>query len=367
MSHIPSLEYRPKPNRLLLRLGQSLTGIGALKVLLFPVDLIGRGESVMDIYKHLSWFSFIGNPIFCGIVLVVGLILLWVQGKNFVPPVPKTELVHPFTKQPLTLRRRASPGQKYALRACLVALILAITIGIAYKLPLLNYLSAKKLVLPPPLPPKPPLIASHSLRRSPPKVTVQKSPPLANPNVATLNTVPQAGSTPQPIRPLQPQSAPSGPVESAYFDVANAISNVQSLNDSWLQSLESIAPLDGSPNREKDAPPSEEIRFRYYSDVTQLIDRTNRGWKGLRQTVVDKAVEEALIRMTMVGPKQITPNEASQERRDFENASEIAERKETFSDIENGKINKSRYDPVLTYLRRLHLKLADYPETPTQQ
>ena len=219
----------------------------------------------------------------------------------------------------------------------------------------------------PPLPPKPPLIASHSLRRSPPKVTVQKSPPLANPNVATLNTVPQAGSTPQPIRPLQPQSAPSGPVESAYFDVANAISNVQSLNDSWLQSLESIAPLDGSPNREKDAPPSEEIRFRYYSDVTQLIDRTNRGWKGLRQTVVDKAVEEALIRMTMVGPKQITPNEASQERRDFENASEIAERKETFSDIENGKINKSRYDPVLTYLRRLHLKLADYPETPTQQ
>jgi hypothetical protein len=161
MSHIPSLEYRGKPKPVHLRLGQALLGCATVQGIIrtwdWVTDLVGRGESAMDIYHYLPHLlRFTGNPLFFVLALIGGFWLLWKEGKNFDTGTPRTVLIHGYTKQPLRTEDRLRPAVKQGLWAVGWALVVAIPVGVILGTSLRDFVLVKPLpitVLSAPLPP----------------------------------------------------------------------------------------------------------------------------------------------------------------------------------------------------------------------
>lgn len=109
--------------------------------MLWFLDQFGRGESLLHVYAYLPAFlRFISKPWFPGAVLAAGFSLLWMQGKNFEPPTPKTVLIHPTTFQPIRLPSRIKPALKRSIWASACAVFLALLIWSACKTSLRGFI-----------------------------------------------------------------------------------------------------------------------------------------------------------------------------------------------------------------------------------
>lgn len=170
---VPSMEprgrYRQRP--LIVHLGEFLLGYGILSNALRLLDLFGRGESIMDVYKFLPKIvDFIGSGWFSSVTMLLGFLVLW-RFARASERVTGNVLIHPYTKQPLV--KPIYPAFKRACVASAIALPLALGIWCWYKIPLKSYFIAEVLILPKYPPPTAPIGWELIGRRSEP---VQASP-----------------------------------------------------------------------------------------------------------------------------------------------------------------------------------------------
>jgi len=146
MYTIPSLDPRGSqsvPRRKVVRVSEVLIGLGTFRFFLWLLDMIGRGESAIDIYRFLpKVLSFLGHPAFSGCAAAVGFALLWLTAKNS-ERITTSVLVHPYTKQPFT--RPIYPAFRRAALACLAASIVAVLVCLCYKTQLRSYILIEEL------------------------------------------------------------------------------------------------------------------------------------------------------------------------------------------------------------------------------
>lgn len=196
MSRIPTLEPRgsgSRPKPILLLVGKFVTGFGLVRFLLWVLDLFGRGESALDIYRLLPHFlAFLGTPTFSGLSIVTGFVILGLQGHSF-EKAPKKEIIHPRTLQPIRRKSRMTPGMKHAVWALIGATIVALPIWAVFRTPLITHLhfpaksNTPAEVLAPQLPPPPPVSQPEPSKLShPPNKSV--SPPRPRPVSSKLVT-----------------------------------------------------------------------------------------------------------------------------------------------------------------------------------
>jgi hypothetical protein len=214
MSHIPSLEPRgpqTRPNPALVGGATVVFLWGVLRIALSALDLFGKGEAAVDIYKLLpKLLQFLGHPAFSGVALVVGFAILIWQAKDFKPASP-VQLVHPTTKLPVRSKPQIWPKIKRPVWTCAVAIAIAIPVWACYRTPLRNFVFVQprpQNVIPVPTPP---VIGPSAPEKNPPK---RKTVPTAPP-VKTL--VPPQKPTIVPSQPIQavpatPQNRQTNPI-----------------------------------------------------------------------------------------------------------------------------------------------------------
>jgi hypothetical protein len=176
---------------------------GVLKAAIWVLDWFGRGESAMDVYKLLPGFlSFLGNPAFSLVVLVVGFTILSWQAKSEPLPSSPKQIVHPTTKLPVSSERRIWPIIKLPVMMCIIAILVAIPIWACYKTPLRNFAFVQP--LPKNVIPMPPPVIEVSV----PNVNQDKSK--ANSVIPSVKVpaIPEKGAV-APPHPAQVISAPA--------------------------------------------------------------------------------------------------------------------------------------------------------------
>jgi hypothetical protein len=187
-------------------------GWGVLNFALRVLDIFGKGESAVDIYKLLPHFiQFLGNLVFSGLAIAAGFAgLIWVAVREaWVPSsIPVHQLVHPDTKLPVSSKLRIWPKIKRPVWTCVLVFIVALLIWSCYKTPLRNLVFIQqfpKNVIPIPLPP---VIEASAPKENPSKGKVNPvAPPVKIPMAQEKPTIAPSQST-QAVLP-QPQNRPA--------------------------------------------------------------------------------------------------------------------------------------------------------------
>lgn len=219
MSHIPKLEPRPgdpepTPKHWLLRVATAFFGLGCIRWMVSGLDLIGRGESAMDLYKSLpKVILIIGHPAFGAIATVVGMVMFYFYGKTDTVVARSSTIIDPNTKRPV--EKHGDPRKLLFQRTgkvFLVALCLALIVWFGYAGPIGNYIFVSNmptLAISVPIPPD-----LHYTPRSSQRIASGEKPLVISPAPETKPAVPVA-PTPPPIvlpRPSpQPPTTPGGP------------------------------------------------------------------------------------------------------------------------------------------------------------
>jgi hypothetical protein len=376
-STIPSLDPRgPRPGRPFLRsLWGAILGWGVVRFALQILDLFGRGESALDIYKLLPKIvSFLGNPAFSTCAIVGGFLLLAFEARNL-EPVPKKVLVHPTTKLPLRVGPRYWAKFKLPVCICVVASIAALLIWSFYRTPIRSYFIAVSL---PPLPnhspaaPRdlgPPIAASptpparavvsntvSSEQENAPTISAQKPAPSGS---AQTNRPPTNNSTAPPAGSAENPS--NDGAQSAYGEVQNVLERVRVLNGTWTEGVSRWKHLgETAPN---DPSKTKALQERSDLEIARLNDAVSEQWRSTLG-LVSTAVKDAFTRMNMPGPKQLSPNEFQLEEQELDAAWSVAGKGVALEDIQGKRFNEQRFEPMQNFLQALLQKLGDYPESP---
>ena len=152
MSHIPSLDPRgphSRSNPWLIHIFEGVLTWGAIRLALRGLDLFGKGEAAVDVYRFLPhFFYFLGTPIFSGLAILSGFAgLIWQAAKQARIPdsIPKYQLVHPDTKLPISSKPRIWANIKRPVWASVAAILIAIPIWACYKTTLRHFIFVDRL------------------------------------------------------------------------------------------------------------------------------------------------------------------------------------------------------------------------------
>jgi hypothetical protein len=227
-SHIPSLEPQsrpPAPSSSLRRLWELLVGLGTVPFCLRVLDLFGKGEAAVDIYKLLPHiFQFIGNPVFSALAILAGFAgLTWQANRQAASqPIPTKQIVHPVTKLPVSSKPRIWPKIRRPVWTCVIAAACAVPIWACYRTPLRSIVFLDKMPVmasnapvPPDLhyPTNPAKNPSTISSATPIRDGPQKNKPTANISPQPTQSVQQANSNPQALRQTPTQPAPDSQAE----------------------------------------------------------------------------------------------------------------------------------------------------------
>jgi hypothetical protein len=187
-----------------VRASETVLAFGIGQYLLRLLNMVGKGESAMDIYKHLPQvLGVVAHPAFPGFLIVSGFLLLWKFAKQS-EAVGPSQIVHPYTKQPFV--PPIYPAFRRAGWACAVALCLAIPVWAWYKTPLRSYAFVEKQVP-----------SSARLHIPGPPDLVNKSGRHDKPRSPNHGSLPLPATNPSPGTPTQkadvktPDKAPPPP------------------------------------------------------------------------------------------------------------------------------------------------------------
>jgi hypothetical protein len=385
MSHIPSLEYRGKPRPILLRIGQVLLGSasveGFIRAIKWIVDLVGRGETTVDIYNYLPrLLHFLGNPFFFLASLAAGFLILWAQGKNFEGATPKPVLIHGVTKEPLRIKYRIRPTMRLSIWAVVVGLALAVCIEVPFGTPLRRYIFVQLLPELPTRGPLPPAVEPNAPRQTPLNGRASPAPVAASAEPTPVQSQPTKDSTfpsqppsqatqqPLPQNPPTPAAQPrpsNDQTVSVYQEVNLVWGKVSFLDTGWQGALgEAEKNFNLRAQRNE---PAEESQALYQQEIYDYLSPVEPRWNAL-EPQVQQACRDAVRVMRMPGARQLTPNEWQRELNNC-GAAVAAVRNDGFTvqNIVKHNIDAKRFVPLAEYLEGLAKRLGDYPESPAPQ
>jgi hypothetical protein len=156
LSTAPSMENRNprRPRKGIVRAGETVLTFGLGQAILRILNLVGNGESAMDVYAHLPQvLRFIGQPWFSVVLIIGGFCLLWRFSKQS-EAVKTSQIIHPYTREPVT--NPTYPAFRQAGAALLIAILPASAIWAFYKTPLGQFMQIEQLQLSPWSPSVPP-------------------------------------------------------------------------------------------------------------------------------------------------------------------------------------------------------------------
>jgi hypothetical protein len=81
---------------------------------------------------------------------------------------------------------------------------------------------------------------------------------------------------------------------------------------------------------------------------------------------VKQAHTEAILRLRMPGPAQLTPNQLKQDEQVFNDAIGRAGIQPSLDDLSANRLDLDRFQPLLNYLTNIQKRLVDLSENPTQ-
>lgn len=247
MSHVPSLEPRgpqPRTNSTLVGGATVFFLWGVLRLALSALDLFGRGEAAVDIYKLLpNLLQFLGHPAFSAVALVLGFAVLIWQAKDSKPASPK-QLVHPITKLPVRSKPQIWPKIKRPVWTCVIAVAIAVPVWACYRTPLHSFIFVNKMPETAIPTPPPPAIELSAPKENPPKDRAGPvAPPVKMPMAPEKPTVAPARPT-QAVAP-QPQNRPtnSAPIPAS---APLACPSPGTLAQGWSIGLQQMMPGNGA-------------------------------------------------------------------------------------------------------------------------
>jgi hypothetical protein len=388
MSHIPVPELRGRPRPAVLRLAEVLVGVGDFPGFLWLLDQIGRGESAMDLYRHLpSILKSLEHPLAPIILTAIGFWLLWKYSKYSEPPPPLKELVHPSTLQPIRLHKRARPALKRLLWASCWSFGAAVAVSGYYRTPVRDFIFVQTLSLPVPVPPAPPQITPGHRPQSPPPLGADKQPKTNRPRVASAqvpgaqplqpvgsNLVQQTTSQ-HPITPAQTEEQPRSGAQnvSAYQEVSSVMGKVGDLSGQWrtgVQFAENHFTIRTQDKAAGSTEENEEAQAAYQEEINSALSPLDDRWNHEIEPEVAGACSDAVRLMKMPGEHQLTPNDASEEQANCNGAIAAVRRVyrvPTLQDVVNHRVDPDRFKPLYTYLASLYKKLGDYRDNPILQ
>ena len=190
---VPKLEPRGRhrPRVGIVRASEVMLGTGLFGWMLRLLDTVGRTESAIDIYKFLPRFlAFAANPLFQGVLIVSGFLLLWRFAKSSAQ-VSKSQIVHPETKLPF--EHPIYPAFRHAKWTLAISAVAALSVWLIYRSSVHSYLLVDSLPLPefhaPSPSPPVPVIGSPKKPQPVSPTVVDQSParPLPHPQVESSN------------------------------------------------------------------------------------------------------------------------------------------------------------------------------------
>lgn len=201
--------------------------------------------------------------------------------------------------------------------------------------------------------------------RTPNRSTLTSKPRTAaavSPAVAPLAASQTSNST--PISNLSPPAKPpnDGSHKSAYSELREARSEVDLISGDWDFATLNIERGLSNFNKSDD-PTVQADRDKFLLNVEQTSLRFDERWQKL-EPQVKTAVGRALELMSRPGPKQLTPRQQSDERKNFA-AANPTNHMASATEIRKGKVNRDEFAPLSRYLAYLEEKLSDYQENPT--
>jgi hypothetical protein len=212
-----------------------------------------------------------------------------------------------------------------------------------------------------------------------PKVTISApAPPIVqfvpgNPTNSQPRT-PIQSSSPQPTTPhvsgptaspTRPQTLQQIPSSGPYEEVKNALSSVETLDREWrigvimaegiLESQRRIAAKSNQPKVLLDA------QDKFVLDIGNLSGSLD--WSQTK-SLVNNATRDAIGRMSLPGPMQMTPNQIREENGRCQEAIRVAENGPSIIEVRSYHVSPDRYQALEKYLGDLLEKLGDYSENP---
>jgi hypothetical protein len=154
-----------------------------------------------------------------------------------------------------------------------------------------------------------------------------------------------------------------GTYDSAYSEVDEALGSVSDLNSQWKGGI--LQQKDAKQHPDPDLTP-QQIHDNYDMAIATLNASIGYEWNPIENRV-RKAFADALTRMEMPGPRQLSPNEIAAETQKFTVIIATTRKGLSILDIQNDKLNERRFDQLQEYLTNLHTRLGDYSEIPKPQ
>lgn len=307
--HIPSFSDRVRTGRpILLRSGQVLVFWGVfdfvLKLVNRVLDLFGKGESLIDLYRTLpEVLKILENPIVGAAAIIFGFGALWHQGRTLGVNSRSAVVLFDPHHRPVS-GPRTTPALKRALWTSMFAVALAAVIWTALETPVRDLLFLRKLTVQI----TPPSVANpryHSeTHRSALASPLNPNSPRALVRPPTVETRPEPAPmvSAQPISATTHQQTPQYP--SAYQEVRAAILAVKTFNEATWQSgfIEATRQRDSGGGH-------------VFPSLPIIVDRTARfddsvtlQWRNDIEPQVRKAREDAM--------QQLPPSTINQARKD---------------------------------------------------
>jgi len=173
--------------------------------------------------------------------------------------------------------------------------------------------------------------------------------------------------SPNPATPMMPgagtapkQSPASATTTSAYQELQKAIDSVQVVSNDWAGSIMSAEiTRSRTVNRyqDKTAPAVVAAQRQYELMIARADERRLEHWKAISQDV-NKAHSNAIARMKVSGPSQVTPNQVHEDDIEFNKLT--AQMGQAVTDT--GNPDRGMIQPLSVYLGNLQKKLGDYQE-----
>ncbi|MGC2110954.1 MAG: hypothetical protein WA655_15640 [Candidatus Korobacteraceae bacterium] len=233
-------------------MGEAILGFGIFGWAIRILDLVGRAEVAVDLYRLLPKFLlFAENPAFQAALIAIGFLLLWKYTQSSTR-VSQSQLVHPVTKLPF--EHPVYPAFRRALFTFVVSIAFALTVFAVLTNPLRSYWSTGS-------PPSdyhigaPTVAAQTATPHTAPAAT--SPPPLASENSrghSKAETGTQGGATAPPMQvsnpssPATPSSAPSTIIPTDPEKAVEAVTQMRNGLSEILSKKETITFLMNWPD-----------------------------------------------------------------------------------------------------------------------